>query len=209
MAGVTSIAVEAGDGRIARGERTRQALAEAMISLLEEGDAQPTARRIAERAGVSLRIVFHHFEDLESLLRAAVDIQRTRHWRRLGEVDSTLPLKQRITAVVRQRAEVFEAVAPVRRAAQVVEPTSPTVAAQLGRLRKALRQQLDAAFAPELAALSTATARMTLDAVDVSLSWESWEQLRTMGRTAAAGRRTFEALAGAVLAGPTSPGGRP
>lgn len=203
-----SSAVVGSDGRVARGERTRQALAEATIALLEEGDPQPTARRIADRAGVSLRIVFHHFEDLESLLGAAVDIQRTRHWRRLDPVDPNSPLPARIAGVVRQRAGVFEAVSPVRRAAQTYEVNSPTVAAQLGRLRAALRAQLDATFAPELAALARPAARVALDALDVALSWETWDQLRTLGRTPAASRRTMETLAGAVLAGTRVPGGR-
>ena len=195
------------DGRVARGERTRQALAEAMITLLEEGDPRPTARRIAERAGVSLRIVFHHFEDLESLLRAAVEIQRTRHWRRLETVDTRLPLPARIDAVTRQRASVFEAVSPVRRAAQQMEASSPTVAAQLTRLRGVLRSQLDAAFSTELARLPGPEARQALDSLDVSLSWETWAQLRALGRTPAACRRTMQSLAGAVLAGTSTPGG--
>jgi len=194
--------VEAGDGRVARGERTRQAVAEALISLIEEGEPQPTARRIAERAGVSLRIVFHHFEDLEAVLRAAVDIQRSRHWRRLGPVDPTLAMPSRITAVVRQRAGVFEAVSPVRRVAQRVEQVSPTAADQLARVRAALRAQLAAAFEPELAHRSTAAARVVLDALEVSLSWETWDQLRRMGRSVAACRRTMETLARSVLAGP-------
>ena len=91
------------DGRMARGERTRRALAEALIALLEEGDAQPTARRIAERAGVSLRLVFHHFDDLESILYHAVRIQEQRHWRHIRPVEPTLPVDERVARVVRQR----------------------------------------------------------------------------------------------------------
>ena len=52
------------DGRLARSARTRHAVVDALLDLLGEGDLRPTAARIAERAGVSLRIVFHHFEDL-------------------------------------------------------------------------------------------------------------------------------------------------
>jgi len=107
-----------GDGRVARGERTRRGLAEALISLVEEGDAQPTARRIAARAGVSLRIVFHHFDDLESILGEAVRIQEQRHWHHIRPVESTLPLDERVARVVRQRDAVFRATAPVRRSAE-------------------------------------------------------------------------------------------
>ena len=206
MVGTAQHAVS--DGRVARGERTRRSLAEAMISLLEEGDAQPTARRIAERAGVSLRLVFHHFEDLESILRAAVEIQEHRHWRRIRPVEATLPLAERISRLVRQRADVFQAVAPVRRSAALLERSSPTVAAELTRARQWLRAQLQVTFAPELERAQPSTARPLLDALDVATSWETWEQLQTRGRTPAACRRTMEALAGAVLRESTRSGGR-
>jgi TetR/AcrR family transcriptional regulator, regulator of autoinduction and epiphytic fitness len=199
---VVEVTEAAGDGRVARGERTRRALAEAMIALIEEGEPRPTARQVAERAGVSLRLVFHHFADLEAVLRAAVEIQERRHWRRLGPVDPAQALSTRLASVVRQRAEVFEAVAPVRRSAQFVEHQSPIVATQLGRVRRALRRQLADGFAPELARFDATTARTVLDALDVALGWESWDQLRRLGRTVAACRRTMETMAGAVLSAP-------
>ncbi len=192
---------QATDGRLARGERTRVVLAEALIDLLEEGDPQPTARRIAERAGVSLRLVFHHFDDLESVLRAAVAIQERRHWHRIRPVAPALPRAERVRLVVRQRSDVYQAVAPVRSAAARLFDFSPTVAEEIGRARSVLREQLRGAFAPEFEFLSTAEARCLLDALDVATSWETWAQLNQIGRSAAACRRTMELLAGGVLAG--------
>ena len=43
------------DGRLGRGTRARTAVVDALLDLIEEGDLRPTAPRIAERAGVSLR----------------------------------------------------------------------------------------------------------------------------------------------------------
>ena len=57
------------DGRAARGERSRAAVATALLDLLEEGIVEPTAGQIAARAKVSERLVFHHFADLEVLRR--------------------------------------------------------------------------------------------------------------------------------------------
>ena len=51
------------DGRAARALRTRQAVADALLRLLEEGELRPTSRMIAEKAGVSERTIFQHFED--------------------------------------------------------------------------------------------------------------------------------------------------
>jgi TetR/AcrR family transcriptional regulator of autoinduction and epiphytic fitness len=199
---------KSGDGRVARGERTRRALAEALISLLEEGDPQPTAGRIAERAGVSLRIVFHHFEDLESILYEAVTIQEHRHWRHIRPVDAALPIEDRVARVVRQRTTAFQATAPVRRSAEHLTRTSPTVAAELARGREWLRAQLRATFAPELKARRPAEARLLLDALEVATSWETWEQLQELGRSTTTCRRTMEALTRVALSLPTT-GGRP
>jgi TetR/AcrR family transcriptional regulator of autoinduction and epiphytic fitness len=55
------------DGRVLRGERNREAIVEALLELYQEGDPQPPARAIAERAGVSLRTVFQHFNDMDTL----------------------------------------------------------------------------------------------------------------------------------------------
>jgi AcrR family transcriptional regulator len=205
---VTLVEHKTGDGRVARGERTRQSLAEALISLLEEGDARPTARRIAHRAGVSLRLVFHHFEDLESILRAAVRVQEQRHWRRIRPVSPTLPLAERVARVVRQRVTVFQAVAPVRRSAEHLTRSSPTVAAELSRGREWLRGQLQGTFAPELENRGPAEARRFLDMLEVATSWETWEQLDRLGRTPSVVRRTMESLCLAALSVPPT-GGTP
>src|SRR5215210_6885295 len=66
------------DGRTARAERTRAALAEALLSLLEEGDLRPTAASIAARAGVSERTLFQHFPEREALFHAAALAQAER-----------------------------------------------------------------------------------------------------------------------------------
>ena len=55
------------DGRTLRSLRTREAIVDATIGLLEDGDLRPTAPRVAERASVSVRSVFQHFDDLETL----------------------------------------------------------------------------------------------------------------------------------------------
>jgi AcrR family transcriptional regulator len=61
------MSVAGAEPRSPRAERARASIAEALLSLIDEGDLQPTANRIAERAGISLRLIYHHFGDLESL----------------------------------------------------------------------------------------------------------------------------------------------
>lgn len=187
------------DGRVVRGERTRRALAEALIDLLEEGGHVPTARAVATRAGVSSRLVFHHFADMEEVLRAAVAVQAQRHWAGLDPVDPALPRAERIRRLVRQRAGLFEAVGPVRRAAMHAQRTSAVLSEELRRSRRHLRRQLSHTFGPDLARAGERRGRV-LDALELSAGFESWQQLRmTMELGPGAAGRAMADLLDAVL----------
>ena len=198
-------AAETADGRAARGERTRRALAEAMISLIEEGETSPTARRIAERAGVSLRLVFHHFEDVEALFKEAVAVQGERHWRRIRAVPPDSDLRSRVRLVVRSRCDLYEQVAPVRRVAANVGRSSPTISAQLTRSRELLRRQLSDSFVQELRRHRGGSRRRLLDAVDAATSFETWDSLRSIGRSSTETQRVIELLVHCALTGSNGP----
>ena len=71
------------------------------MALVEEGDVRPTAPRIAERAGVSVRSVFQHFDDLPSLHTAVVQRVVERLAVLVVPVDPALPLADRIDGVRR------------------------------------------------------------------------------------------------------------
>ena len=60
------------DGRTARSERTRNAIVDAHLQLIREGDLRPTADRIAKQAGVSLRVVQYYFTDKQTLLNSGL-----------------------------------------------------------------------------------------------------------------------------------------
>src|SRR5215475_1552310 len=68
------------DGRVVRGERNRQAIADAMLAFYDEGELRPSAAQVAKRAGISARSVHNHFADMESL-RAEV---AQRQWARFS-----------------------------------------------------------------------------------------------------------------------------
>ena len=187
------------DGRVLRGERNRVAVVEAMLTLIEEGDPQPTAKRVAERAGVALRSVFHHFDDVESVLAAAARLQAQRHWHVVQPVAPELPLSERIAQVVTQRSSLFERIAPARRAALLVEHDSPVIRAWLEEGRAMLRRQLVATFAPELGG----DGRELLAALEVSASWTTWESLRRrQGLSVNAARRVLARMLTALVKEP-------
>src|SRR5690349_22289922 len=58
------------DGRVRRGERSRDAIVGALFDLIGGGVLQPTAQQVADRAGVGIRSVFRHFTEMDSLYAA-------------------------------------------------------------------------------------------------------------------------------------------
>jgi TetR/AcrR family transcriptional regulator, regulator of autoinduction and epiphytic fitness len=80
------------DGRLARSARTRRSIVDALRGLHQEGDLRPTAPRVAERAGVSLRTVWQHFNDLETLLVAAGQRDYEIAMRYVTPIDGSAPL---------------------------------------------------------------------------------------------------------------------
>lgn len=166
------------DGRTARAIRTKAAVVEAMLALIEEGDLRPTAPRIAERAGVSLRSVFQHFSDLDTLFRAAAERQFVRHAELHRSVSPALAVDARISAFAAQRCRLWEAVGPVRQAAEINEPFSPELAPLLDFSRRAMRSEIEWLFPAELDALDAGERRAVLDAVDVATSFPAWMHQR-------------------------------
>lgn len=164
-----------------RDERARDAIVDAMLGLYHRGVADPTALEIADQAGVSLRSVYYHFSDLESLAIEAVGRQRAQIEPLLITPITTGTLDHRITETVERRCELYEVVTPVRRAALLLRHRSPIIDENLAFLARVLREQLATTFAPELDASDHAgVARgARLDALDVATSWEAWERLRT------------------------------
>ena len=167
------------DGRLARSARTRRAIVDALRSLHHDGDLRPTAPRVADRAGVSLRTVWQHFADLETLL---VEAGRRDFEIALGYVvpiDPAAPLPTRLRALVSQRGRMYEELAPVWRAARLQEPFSPQIRRNRDRLLESSRDQLDRVLGRDLAAIRVERREATYTALQVALNWSTWESLRT------------------------------
>lgn len=194
------------DGRLARSERSRRAVADALLDLLAEGDPDPTAARIAHRAGVSLRSVFQLFDNLETLLVAAAESQMARIAPLLAPLDVGGSLRGRAARFAAQRAEVYEAIAAARRAALRLEAKSPTVARTLGEVRLAKRREAERVFAHELAGLSPAVRRDVIAALGAMASFSAWEDLRShQGLTVARARKVLQRSIERLLGEASSP----
>jgi AcrR family transcriptional regulator len=166
------------DGRLARSARTRTAVIDALLSLYEEGDLNPTAVRVAGRAGVALRTVYGHFADMESLYAEAGQRELARTLERSRPIPPDLPFAERVGAFAANRAEVLEWLLPVMRASAAKELASP----QLQRVREqfvALGDvEVQQVFAVELAALEPADVQRALHVVHMVAGGPAWATLR-------------------------------
>lgn len=178
------------DRRLLRGERTRRAIAEAMIDLIDEGNPRPTSRLIAERAGVSIRLLFHHFEDVSALFIDAANVQVARHWSRMVPVSPSRPLAERIDHTCRQRRKLYVGITPLRRSAFSRVHEAPEIAKGLAASQLWLRGQLAHTFAPEIERAGN-EGNQLLDALDVAAGWEAWNSLQDGTRTPASARRVM------------------
>jgi TetR/AcrR family transcriptional regulator of autoinduction and epiphytic fitness len=190
------------DGRVARSRRTRAAIVEALVSLLEEGNPQPTVEEIAARASVAPRTVFQHYADREALFAAVSDYREAHLQALMGAIDPASPLAQRVDEIVAQRARVFEWIAAVRRGALLMEPFSESVRAALEGFRAAKRAELERVFAPEIDARAPDERAALVAALGVAGSWSAWDALRvqqqlSVAEASAALHVTLRALLGA------------
>jgi TetR/AcrR family transcriptional regulator, regulator of autoinduction and epiphytic fitness len=188
------------DGRRLRGQRTQTKVLEALLELVAEGEMRPTAQAVSNRAGVSLRTVYHHFEDVEDVRRRALDLQRSRYQAGFRAIDPTLPIEERIVVFCRQVRRLFEAITPIRRSMLADDPISVELREGRRRAREIRMTQLLSTF-PELGERSR-DAKELLAAVDVATAWPTWNyQRESLGRSAVASESVMATLMRALLAG--------
>jgi TetR/AcrR family transcriptional regulator of autoinduction and epiphytic fitness len=167
------------DGRIARSHRSRRAIVDAMRALHAEGDLRPTAPRVAQRAGVSVRTVWQQFADMETLLVEA-DRRDNEILRSLAKrIDPDLPLPGRVALFTGQRARILERMTPTWRAARIHEPFSAELARNRAWTLAKAKAELEAVFTPELSELTGKKRRQLLDSLHAISIWSFWESLRT------------------------------
>lgn len=190
--------------RSARATRTREAVVDALLTLIDEGNLRPTAREIAARAGVSLRSVYVHFDDVEDLFGAAAQ----RHFENLEPIirqelcDDDAPFHERLAAFVERRAQIYEANANIGRAAALQEPFSPAMRRILDGARRFSRAQIDAVFAPELSRDSV-RGEWQRSGLEVVVGTEAWDVLRRRQRLSVdEAKDVMRGLVRAIIAGP-------
>ena len=161
------------DGRRRRGQDNRARIVAAMLEIVQSGEIAPGAEQVAARADVGLRTVFRHFQDMDSLYREMSHMIE-------GELSAIIrrpfagaDWRERLREMIARRAQVFERIAPFRRAAEAFRHRSKFLGSDYDRLVVELRTTLER----ELPAAMREDA-LRLEALDMLLSYEAWARLR-------------------------------
>ncbi|HVP28238.1 MAG TPA: TetR/AcrR family transcriptional regulator [Myxococcota bacterium] len=188
------------DGRTLRGQRTRAALVNTVLAMVERGELRLTAPSIAAAAGVSIRSLFQHFPDLESLWVAAADKTIETTLPLLSPLPKEGPFEERLAAFLDQRCKVLELTTPIRRAASLLAPFSEEMRRRFENARRIGVEELERVFTPELARCPDALRARVFSAVEISSSWLTWESLRRVrGLSREESRAVLEHMLRAVL----------
>ena len=161
------------DGRRERGRSSYKRIVEAMMALIVEGDLSPSAARVAEEAGIGLRTVFRHFDDMDALY---AEITRTITERVMPTVLAPYPdqpWRANIGELVRRRVEVFETTLPFRLAANIKRYQSPFLMGQYSRV-----VMLERELIVRLLPAAVRTDRIGVEALCAALSFHTWRTLR-------------------------------
>ena len=169
-----SNAVVSVDGRRQRGERTRQAIIEAALSLQEEGVLVPTAQQISDRAGVLIRSFFRHFEDMETLFKAADDQLRDSYEALFIGGNRQGSLAERVHGAVERRSAAFEQLTNVFLGTKAQLWRYEMLRKNYARNQKGLRKDLEA-WLPELNGLP----EVECESAHAIASFEMWNRLRS------------------------------
>ena len=191
------------DGRQGRTLRSRQAICDACLDLVQEGVLQPGADQIADRAGLSRRSIFHHFGDLAALYDAVVEAGMARCAPLLEEIPRSAPVGARVERLGAVCARFFEATTPFRRSIAAQALVGPVKGEAVRVARALLRKQRDdvaALFAEELDALDATDRAELVEALAAAVSPGSWEHLRaSRGLSLARARGVMERSLAALL----------
>ena len=160
------------DGRRRRSQDSRQRIVAAMIDLVGEGRITPSAEEVAARAGVGLRTVFRHFNDMESLYAEMTATLAEQYEMWLIPFES-VDWQGQLREVVERRTATYERLLPFKRAGDAHRHMSPAIQAEHVRVREMMRRRLRS-FLPGAIADDV----LRFETIDMLLSFEAWQRLR-------------------------------
>lgn len=170
------------DGRRLRSERTKQLIIEAYLALLRENPMtpMPTAARIAEKAGYSVRSIFERFPDLNKLRAAAADYQ-------LAQAAALAPPRNvdgdrqtRIKSQVETRAGTCERGVALWRVLLFSADQDEELKPRIRLARERAMERMEVMYRTELSTLPERERKHMLIALEAITDIESWARMREL-----------------------------
>jgi AcrR family transcriptional regulator len=160
------------DGRRQRSDASRGKIAHAMLELLRDGEPDPSADLVAERAGVGRRTVFRLFSDMEGVFREMHAIMTSRLTPEFVRPFVATTWRARLDELIERRSKAFEEMLPIKTAADARRYTSNFLQKEHKKVTRLQREALR-----DILPVSLAKGDM-LEALDLTLSFEAWRRLR-------------------------------
>lgn len=166
------------DGRNLRAESTRRKIIIGARALVEEQGRLPKVADVAHRSDVSVRSVFQHYQDVETLFIAVVDaiaddLEGTRR-----EIDGSGTLAERVRELSEQQGWLYERLMPAVLAGRQLNPPPTSLLKRAEDHRTTTRRRMETIFRAELASLTSADQAETLEALQAVAGWDCWIALR-------------------------------
>lgn len=165
------------DGRVERSVATRRRILDATRALLISGITEPTASRIADRAGITTRTLFRHFEDMASLSATLVREAQAGAQAVMDEPFHGDPEQNDwhdlLEQIIERRVRVYESLLPLYVSSAWLGNTSDTIKVIQREGIKRRRRRLQDVLPEQVAA-----DQELFEALDATLSIEFWLSLR-------------------------------
>ena len=169
-----SAVAQLSDGRRLRSERSRKAMINAALILIEEGNFAPTAKQISARAGVGIRSFFRQFEDMDQFFAAVDEHTVGSFWESfLHEGDREGALTERLDSIVATYAKAFEEHRSLLLATKSLRWSSRFLKENYERYQQISRANKER-WLPEVSQLPSDERELA----DAYLSFEMWHRLR-------------------------------
>jgi AcrR family transcriptional regulator len=164
---------DAADGRRLRSSRNRAEIVRAMHALIGEGDYSPSAASVAAAAGVSLRTVFRHFDDMDSLYREMSLIVEAEVKPILQRPLQGKDWRERLDNLLERRAEIFEKVLPHKIAGSLRRFSSAYLMKDYERFIRMERKSLQEVLPPKVMA-----SPKLFHAIEMATGFQAWRRMR-------------------------------
>jgi AcrR family transcriptional regulator len=144
-----------------------------MLTLVREGNPSPGAAHVAELAGVGLRTVFRHFEEMDSLYREMAETIQAHVLPALFRPYSATGWRERLYELIDRRVELYEFIMPFKISGELRRFQSQYIAKDNEQHLEMEKASLEAVLPREIASdTSLRNALLTLS------GFQAWRVLR-------------------------------